>query len=1172
MPRLRSLRIFISSPGDVLPERHRASQVIGRLAKEFREALELDAIFWEWEPLTAGKHFQKNIIPPSATDVVIVILWSILGTPLRTEEFVGRISGKQVTGTEWEFEDGLGAWRDTGRPDLFVYIKTALVPAAFINPDDPQLRKKQDDKRRLDRFIETWFRDEEPGVYKGAQREFGDTSAFEEMLEIHLRKVLLEKYVEKGGSRRAAGHWHGDSPFRGLEPFDVGHAAIFFGRTRARNELRDALVAQIARGSAFVAVVGASGSGKSSLVRAGLIPDLVLPGMMPGVGLVRWAILRPRDEGANPVTALATALMGALPELNALQYTKDVLSGLLQGSDAETSLPVKQGLAVARQGAQLGEGADARLLLVVDQFEELFTLSIAEDAQRSFVNALDRLARSGVAYVIATLRSEFIPNFAQVSRLAALARGPGTFLLPPPTPEDLGQIILRPAEVAGLEYEIDLRRGRRLDEQLRSDAGNNPGVLPLLEYLLERLWQERDEGGRLTFDAYARLGGLEGAIGQRAEELFLSLPGPVQLALPEVLRALVAVSWIRGAPAATSKTASLSSFGKDTPARQLIDALLAQNARLLVADGDDLRVAHEALLVHWSRAATQIAEDRRDLRTRDRIEREAAEWRQASVDSKAGLLIPAGVRLSDAEDLLARRGGELAAPVCDYIEASLAAHQEWQARELALERDRRREAELEQLRAEVAEKQAAAERGYARAERNRALARRVGPGRQEYGNKVMERARVFERQADEAWAAATALGERLRSLHTPAGEGRPAERRLRLFELDVITTGQRGGCFILRYGDSAHPRLVIVEGGDRIEYEKGLKARLTALRRQLSPRKALPVELAIVTHYDMNRVAGLLRLLEDLREARNSGRKPLAEIKSIWFNHFLPEGEPGGPKQDSKGSGAALKDRIPRIARELRIGLNEPFDYFVMASERGPTRVTVADGMAATVLSPDAAFLRKFYERWSHERKSRQDEPVPDLVMQTRLDSDDTSSFGEAVAAISEGFSSPEIELLRAPTRVLALSPPTRPDSTTANLSSIVTLFEFGGRKALLCGDSRCDLIASGLSKAGLLPADGQLHVDVLQVPHHGSRNNVTTEFFRRVTADHYVIEPHIAMFRLPDMETVGMIADARGDEPYSIHVPSVPELNWLRSDHWRERLGSRLVEHAVPCFTIGVP
>ncbi|HYV03106.1 MAG TPA: ATP-binding protein, partial [Blastocatellia bacterium] len=505
---MRTVRIFVSSPGDVLPERHRSSQVIARLAQRFGSELALEPIFWEWEPLTADKHFQENIIPPSTTDVVVMILWSKLGTLLPIEKYRGRISNKQVTGTEWEFEDALGA-PESSRPTMLVYIKKAPYKIEIINSKDKRSDEIKENMERLECFLKTWFWDEKESVYKGSQREFTDTSVFEEMLERHLDR-FLQQFIEKGSSAHRAGHWHQGSPFRGLQSFDVGHTDIFFGRTRARNELREMLVAQFDHGSAFVVVVGASGCGKSSLVRAGLIPDLKLPGMVPQVGLVRYAILRPRDADANPLTALASGLMSALPELQSLLYTQEILEELIADSPAKAMLPINQGLAAARQNAKLTESAEARLLIVVDQLEELFTLPLSEQTRLGFVTALDNLARSSSTWVVATMRTDFMSRLAEEAKLAELARGAGTFLLSPPTPEELGQIILRPAETAGVEYETNRDTGQRLDEELRRAAGNNPGALPLLEYLLERLWQERDTDGRLTFDAYTRLGGLEG--------------------------------------------------------------------------------------------------------------------------------------------------------------------------------------------------------------------------------------------------------------------------------------------------------------------------------------------------------------------------------------------------------------------------------------------------------------------------------------------------------------------------------------------------------------------------------------------------------------------------------------------------------------------------------------
>jgi len=143
-------------------------------------------------------------------------------------------------------------------------------------------------------------------------------------------------------------------------------------------------------------------------------------------------------------------------------------------------------------------------------------------------------------------------------------------------------------------------------------------------------------------------------------------------------------------------------------------------------------------------------------------------------------------------------------------------------------------------------------------------------------------------------------------------------------------------------------------------------------------------------------------------------------------------------------------------------------------------------------------------------------------------------------------------------------------DRSVANLSSIVTLFEFGGRRMLFCGDSRCDHIARGLSQAGLLPPDGRLGLDVMQVPHWGSRRNVTKEFFERVTADHYIIVP-ASKFLCPDEETLEMIANARGDAQYAIHLPYLASMPWLDPTKWSARLQHRIITHDYDTFTINV-
>src|SRR5262249_12548952 len=131
-----------------------------------------------------------------------------------------------------------------------------------------------------------------------------------------------------------------------------------------------------------------------------------------------------------------------------------------------------------------------------------------------------------------------------------------------------------------------------------------------------------------------------------------------------------------------------------------------------------------------------------------------------------------------------------------------------------------------------------------------------------------------------------------------------------------------------------------------------------ALREQTSPTAPLPVELAVITHWD--RVAGMAKLLEELKEANAAQLAPLITMKSVWFNHFLPEDMEKTPKR-SAAAAMSPKDQIPRLPSELGIAVNDPFDYFVMASERGSTRVTLAEGIDVTVMAPDGDFLQKWY-------------------------------------------------------------------------------------------------------------------------------------------------------------------------------------------------------------------
>lgn len=723
-----TVRVFISSPSDVRPERLKAERIVERLNNEFAYHFAVEPVLWEREPLVATHHFQHadNIPQPHRADIVVVILWTRLGVVLPADQFQGALSGRAVTGTEWEFEDALASARNSGTPDLLLYRKDA-PPTADLT-DRQQLQDRLTQLDLLEDFIGRWFRTQDGQGFTAASHSFDTVTAFEDKLYEHLRALLERKAGAATDGVQI--RWHGP-PFRGLAPFEQAQSAVFFGRTRARNELRELLARRAARGPAFVLVLGASGSGKSSLVQAGLLPDLTLPGMVGQVALVRQAALRPSNRPHDLLGDLADALLapGALPELATLRYTPPRLAELLRRGPDGVALPVEQGLAVAAQAARLPAPAEARLVLVVDQLEELFTTDALDPAERAaFVDALDALARTGLVWVVATMRSDFFDRLELVPALARLADSAGCYRLLPPDAAELAQIIRQPAREAGLRFAVDPALGLSLDEAILQGASRDRGALPLLSFVLDQLWQQRTPRGELTFAAYASLGGLEGALGRHAEAVFAAQEPALQDALPALLRGLVTLtqSGAPGAPATVAaRTAPLDRFADGSPARGLVLAFLQPAARLLVADDRDggtprLRVAHEALLTHWPRARDWIADRPADLLLEDRIEAEAARWADADAADRPSLLRPAGLPLSEAQDLLARRRAELGDVAVAYVTASVDADAARQAGE------RDRAAAEQALRREAAEAEAARQRGAAEAARRIATRTRVG--------------------------------------------------------------------------------------------------------------------------------------------------------------------------------------------------------------------------------------------------------------------------------------------------------------------------------------------------------------------------------------------------------------------------------------------------------------
>ncbi len=666
----RVYRIFVSSPSDVRPERAIAERIIRKLSREFAYHCELVPVLWEQEPLLASQHFQDagNIPSAGATDVCIVILWSRLGFALPAEHFRGVISGREVTGTEYEFEDALKSCRERGLPDLLVYQKNADVVASLA--DETMLGELLLQKRLVGDFFDRWFKYPDRESFTAASHGFGTAAEFEALLEGHLRALLLRRLQRDLDLPAEPGaiSWSGP-PWPALAAFDLAQAPIFFGRGRACREVREALAAGIAAGTAFVLVVGASGSGKSSLVRAGLLPDLMLPGMLGDTGLVRYGIMRPSDLGGDILRALAQTILcsTALPELAGLAYAADTLAAQLRQMPDQIAFAVRQGLGQAASGKLTARG-QARLVLVVDQLEELFTVPHISPQERDcLVAALAALAKSGLVWVIGTMRADFFGQLEQLPSLAELANT-RTYLLLPPSVAELNEIVGKPARAAGLRFEVDQATGQRLDEVIVAAAARDPGALPLLSFALDALWRRPREGGELRFSAYAGLGSLEGAISHHAETIVAALPQAAGAVLPPLLLGLVTIG--EGDMLAAARVARRAELERSPDACLALDRLI--EARLLIADetpqGATVRLAHEALLRSWPRLTALIEESRDLLAVMARLREDMARWNRSG--RQADLLLPPGRRLAEGMELLRRPEGALDADLSGFIQAS----------------------------------------------------------------------------------------------------------------------------------------------------------------------------------------------------------------------------------------------------------------------------------------------------------------------------------------------------------------------------------------------------------------------------------------------------------------------------------------------------------------------
>ncbi len=430
-------------------------------------------------------------------------------------------------------------------------------------------------------------------------------------------------------------------PFRGLEPFREEDAPFFFGREREIGRLRALL-----EDHTIVTLVGASGTGKSSLVRAGLIPRL----RKEREPVWELVTMQPRRD---PVSALAAVCRPLLEDASG-QDELERLAWMERFVERLTEKPTRFRALVGRM-LERQPGTD-RMLIVVDQAEQLFAAQEEPTAAAStFLEAITDAAREGLLSVVVTLRAELLGRALADPRIRE-AVSTASVPLPSMGAEGIAAAIEKPAEALAIEIDPHLRA------RIVADLERQPGNLPLLQYALAELWR-RGGGTRLRSADYDAFGGVERVIADRAESVYLSLDDEQRAAVPRLFtEALVHP----GEMVDTRRRARLDEL---PPAARGVVPLLVE-ARLLVSGSKEstgaptIEIAHEALLANWDRARAWIEEDREFLLWLQRLRAASDRW-QGSDDR-----LWRAADLVEAERWISHRSELVGDP---FLEASLAA-------------------------------------------------------------------------------------------------------------------------------------------------------------------------------------------------------------------------------------------------------------------------------------------------------------------------------------------------------------------------------------------------------------------------------------------------------------------------------------------------------------------
>jgi formylglycine-generating enzyme required for sulfatase activity len=445
------------------------------------------------------------------------------------------------------------------------------------------------------------------------------------------------------------------NPYRGLDRYNRADGPAFFGRSR---EVKDLCQQLAVEQNHFIAIVGASGSGKSSLARAGLLYRLQFD-TIPGSR--RWPVVDfsiARCRGAL-MSSMADLLWSKLPDSRANPY-RDISK--LEAALAEPAKFEE----IVNTLLDCSGGAE-RLIIFVDQFEELFTLGTDQSqatprilpAERdSLINFLARAALSPHVYIIMTLRADYFEQVSRIPQLSKMLHDGIIYSVLPPSRESLLAIIRRPAIFSSLRFE-----NQKVAFDILDEAGIEPGSLPLLSYALEQLANRAlCSDNLITHAAFVELGGLHGVIQKQADLAIASIPQEeLEESLGVLFRNLIRVDE-HNRPARQPAPGLDDPIWQHTPGARRVAQQLVEQRLLQAGEGGSMtmQIAHEALLTHWPRLKDWINKYAEALLFRQRLKQAAQEWQTerakrssplAQLEADRDLLWPDS-RLQEAERML----------------------------------------------------------------------------------------------------------------------------------------------------------------------------------------------------------------------------------------------------------------------------------------------------------------------------------------------------------------------------------------------------------------------------------------------------------------------------------------------------------------------------------------